>query len=272
MTGTGAPVAVESATLVVPCFNEADRLTDAAFADLVETDAALSLIFVDDGSTDGTAGRLAALCARRPRQLAVHTLDRNSGKAEAVRLGLLQALEGGAAIVGYFDADLATPVTEIRRLLAILRSRSAIAALLASRVALLGRQIERRHARHYLGRVFATAASAFLQLRVYDTQCGAKLFRRNAAIAAALARPFRSRWVFDVELLGRLLVGDPPAVAPLDPACILEEPLLVWRDVSGSKLRAWQMVRAAADLMRVGLEVRRRRALPTRADGRVSSS
>ena len=51
-------------------------------------------------------------------------------------------------------------------------------------------------------------ASLILHARVYDTQCGAKLFRRSAALEAALADPFLSRWSFDVELLGRMLIGD----------------------------------------------------------------
>ena len=85
--------------------------------------------------------------------------------------------------------------------------------ILASRVSLLGRRIVRSTRRHYLGRIFATLASRILRVAVYDTQCGAKLFRCAPALAAALRDPFLSRWVFDVELLGRLLTGAPDAPA-----------------------------------------------------------
>jgi dolichyl-phosphate beta-glucosyltransferase len=176
-----------------------------------------------------------------------------------VRRGLLHALAATPApgIVGYADADLATPPSELRRLVALFRHTEA-QVLLGSRVALLGREVSRNPLRHYLGRVFATVASLALRTDVYDTQCGAKLFRVTPALAAALAEPFSSRWVFDVELLGRLLVGSGDA-APVPASAFLEEPLLAWRDVSGSKLEASHMLVAVADLARIGRELARRR-------------
>ena len=96
-------------------------------------------------------------------------------------------------------------------------------------MALLGHRIERSWARHYLGRLFATASSQVLGLPVYDTQCGAKVFRDGPALRAALATPFTSRWAFDVELLGRLGTGADRR--------FLEVPLERWHDVGGSKLR-----------------------------------
>jgi glycosyltransferase involved in cell wall biosynthesis len=263
--GTALPIS-GAVTLVFPCFNEGERLRKGAFLQLLATEVQVSLLFVDDGSTDHTADLLATLRAGKPRQIAVHTLARNSGKAEAVRQGLLRALEEDSEIIGYFDADLATPVPEIKRLIGIMRERGP-AVLLGSRVALLGRQIERTAVRHYLGRVFATLSSALLHLTVYDTQCGAKLFRRSHTLAVALEEPFLSRWTFDVELLGRLLAGRPPAAAPLDPALVMEEPLHAWRDVPGSKLRPRHMFIAACDLARVGLDLSRRRKASGSARG-----
>ena len=245
--------------LVIPCYNEAERLDDQALLSLVGGEIpATRLLLVDDGSRDATGARLAALARRAPGRIEALTLDQNRGKAEAVRQGLHQALARGAGVVGYFDADLSTPVAEIRRLLGLLEGRDEILAVIGARISLLGNHIHRSHTRHYLGRVFATLASLILQARVYDTQCGAKLFRRSPALEAALRDPFLSRWSFDVELLGRLLVGDAtvPAIAESQ---ILEVPLREWRDVPGSKLRFTAMAGALKELAEIASDLSRRR-------------
>lgn len=250
-------VSHERATIVVPCYNEARRLDLEAFSTFVAGDSKLELLFVDDGSEDETAELLASLRARLPARIRILPLEKNRGKAEAVRRGLLTALESGADIIGYLDADLATPVDEMARLLDILRSGDT-RVLLGSRVALLGRDIQRKAIRHYLGRIFASAASLVLRTTVYDTQCGAKLFRRTPALEAALKQPFLSRWLFDVELLGRILVPE-NGISALAPGEIREEPLGVWMDIQGSKLRPWHFVIAAVDMSRIATDLGRRR-------------
>jgi len=240
---------------VVPCFNEAERIDVAAFLALVDESAPASLIFVDDGSRDQTLAVLRAIAEQRPTQVEVITLPTNRGKAEAVRQGLLRALAQGAPIAGYVDADLATPPKELCRLAALART-GVHDVLMGSRVQLLGHAIERRPGRHYLGRVFATCASLSLGLPVYDTQCGAKLFRHTPALVSALAEPFTSRWVFDVELLARL-VRPRPGISAIAMERIREEPLLSWTDVPGSKLRPAAILRCGLDLLRLGLKLRR---------------
>ena len=143
---------------------------------------------MNDGSEDTTADRLSALQAKESGAITVLMLEHNQGKAEAVRQGLLRALASGAPIVGYRGAP------ESRRGDGNGRCRMFRAdtrsVLLASRVLLLGRDIQRNAVRRYVGRVFATAASLVLGLKVYDTQCGTKLFRATPQLAAALAEPF----------------------------------------------------------------------------------
>jgi dolichyl-phosphate beta-glucosyltransferase len=246
--------------LVVPCYNEAERLDIDAFIGMIDANANIGVLFVDDGSSDGTAALHARAAQARPGRIKIHALPKNSGKAEAVRQGMQRALEQGAAVVGYLDADLATPVDEILRLVAKFHNMLDTDVLLGSRVKLLGRVIERRAVRHYVGRGFATAASLILRLPVYDTQCGAKLFRRSPTLDHALSEPFLTRWLFDVELLGRLVTGAPgvPAVSA-DRVC--EEPLLKWIEVRGSKLGPHHFAVAVVDLMRVARDLARRRRL-----------
>ncbi len=239
--------------VVVPCHNEAARLDATRFAALAES-GRVQLLFVDDGSSDDT-GTLLSRLGGSPG-IDVLRLPRNVGKAEAIRHGLVRGLEDGAETLGYFDADLATPPEELLRMLALLESRPDLSFVLASRVALLGRRIERRAPRHYLGRIFATFASIFLRIPVYDTQCGAKVFRASPAIREALQRPFQSSWVFDVELIGRLLRGS-ATVQPVPLEEFEEMPLRAWRDVSGSRLGVGGMARAAVDLFVVGYRLNR---------------
>src|SRR5439155_4840561 len=107
----------------------------------------------------------------------------------------------GADYVGYWDADLATPLQAIPEFLEVFAERPGLELVCGARVRLLGRDIRRTRRRHYLGRAFATVASWLLQLSVYDTQCGAKLFRASPRITAVFNQPFHTRWLFDVEIL-----------------------------------------------------------------------
>lgn len=241
-------------TVVVPCYNEAARLDARGLLELL-ADLSWSLVLVNDGSTDSTSALLRALAEAHPGKVRVLDLERNQGKAEAVRRGLLLALEGGAERVAYFDADLATPPAELRRVIAALDAPGVYVAL-GARVALLGAQIERKPARHYLGRIFASGASLALRLPVYDTQCGAKAFRAVPQLAQALATPFRSRWIFDVELISRLLTGC-EGKPNLSAQNFVEVPLQQWRDVRGSKLHPAGMLRAGLDLAVLAWSMRR---------------
>ncbi len=236
--------------LVVPCYNEAARLELARFSDDVLPGRRLAFCFVNDGSTDGTLALLTAFCRERPESAVVLDLGCNQGKAEAVRRGLLAALDWGARAAGFWDADLATPLSELPRLCEVLDTRPEVEIVLGSRVRLLGRRIERSAPRHYLGRVFATGASLTLGLPVYDTQCGAKLLRVTPTLHHLLAAPFLTRWVFDVELLARYrgLVNE--RECPVDRR-IYELPLLQWTDVPGSKVRPWDFARSGLELLRI---------------------
>lgn len=248
---------MESVYLVIPCYNEADRL-DVSGIDELLSDDRVHLVLVDDGSTDETADRIEWFQRRHPGRVEALNLLRNMGKAECVRRGMHHAFALGANVTGYLDADFATPAREMLRLLDIFTDEPNLKVLLGSRWLYLGSDIRRSNVRHYAGRIFATLASTVLHMPVYDTQCGAKLFRVTDNFLAALDDPFLSRWAFDVELIGRLKEGAGNA-APYDLAEFREAQLQTWIDVKGSKIGLIDMVRATLELIPISSALNRLR-------------
>jgi len=234
--------------VVVPCYNEASRLDLTAFEVFLARCADVSLLFVDDGSTDDTPLIIERLRQRHPRRMVTLRLGTNVGKAEAVRRGMQLAIRRRASITGYWDADLATPLDAIARFRSVLEERPEVLLVMGSRVALLGRQIRRRWRRHLLGRAFATAASFVLGLQVYDTQCGAKLFRVTAETAELFRQPFETRWIFDVEILARIVKSTSVVSERATVDALYEYPLERWHEVNGSRLKSMDFLVAAFDL------------------------
>ena len=236
-------------TIVVPCYNEAIRLDSTSFLRFAGTAEDVRFIMVNDGSTDATGSVLARMCETSPHRFEQVDLAENSGKGEAVRQGMQRALAGRPACIGFWDADLATPLEAIARFRRVLAEHDEIDVVLGSRIPLLGRSIQRHPMRAVLGRTFARAASLILGLGMYDTQCGAKLFRASHELWTVLFHPFLSRWVFDVELMARLAAvrGGPAALR----RSVYELPLDRWREQPGSKLRARHFAIAGLDLLRI---------------------
>lgn len=234
--------------VVVPCFNEEQRLPVEAFRAFALEGMRVEFLFVNDGSTDGTLRLLESLRDSDPGRNSVLDLERNSGKAEAVRRGMLAALERKPDYCGFWDADLATPLTEIPSFIDVFSTRPEIEMVFAARVRLLGRSISRNPGRHYFGRVGATLISSSLGLAVYDTQCGAKLFRGSDLMRELFAQPFLSRWIFDVEIIARLVRQRGRDAAA---RAIYELPIMVWHDVKGSKVKSTDFGRALKDLWKI---------------------
>jgi dolichyl-phosphate beta-glucosyltransferase len=187
-------------SVVVPAFNEERRLPATlerigSFlvrrADLLPAE----ILVVDDGSSDGTARVAERVAAPAGISLRVLRLGRNSGKGAAVRAGL--AASGGARVL-ISDADLATPIEEVDKLLA---SRAAFAV--GSR-GVQRELIERRQPlpRDTMGRMFNLALRVLGLTSLKDTQCGFKLLEGD--LARRLAGEQRlDGFAFDVELLAR---------------------------------------------------------------------
>jgi glycosyltransferase involved in cell wall biosynthesis len=241
--------------LVVPCYNEERRLpVDELRAFRVEG-ADVEFCFVNDGSRDGTLAVIEALAKEDPARFSVVNLDRNRGKAEAVRRGILATIDRRPDMVGFWDADLATPLAEIPNFLEVFRARPQIEMVFAARVRLLGRAISRDPRRHYVGRVGATLISQSLGLAVYDTQCGAKMFRVSDPMREIFADPFLSRWIFDVEIIARFVRQRGRDAAA---RAIYELPIEAWHDVKGSKVKSGDFVKALRDLWLIHRRYNRR--------------
>ncbi|MCK4283042.1 MAG: glycosyltransferase [Candidatus Brocadiae bacterium] len=239
--------------IVVPCYNEAERLPAQDYARFAARWPQVSFCFVDDGSADDTERVIRETVGSLPGRHSVMALGHNYGKAEAVRAGIRHLCGAtDCAFVGYWDADLSTPLGEIPRFLEAAELRPQVRLLCGSRIRRMGATIERHPWRHYLGRAFATAASLALRLPIYDTQCGAKLFEANLA-RKIFAEPFISRWLFDVELIARTvaLLGRSRASA-----AIFEVPLETWHEGSGSKVAPWAYLSAPRELLCIYLRYR----------------
>ncbi len=237
--------------LVIPCYNEARRFQVHSFKACLESNPAVRFVLVDDGSRDKTLQLLTAVREISPDRVAVLPFEANRGKGEAVREGVLYSIQQfSPSVVGFWDADLATPLCTLQRFIEVLDSRPDIEMIFGSRVMLLGRRVERKPIRHYLGRIFATAVSNMLRLPIYDTQCGAKLFRVEPHTQSIFAEPFLSKWVFDVEIIARYLRHYGKKTEQME-RLIYEYPLETWVDVAGSKVHAGDFFTAFLDILRI---------------------
>ncbi|GAB4186296.1 MAG: hypothetical protein OHK0057_27940 [Thermoflexibacter sp.] len=234
---------------IIPCFNEEKRLNAEAFLEFCQTYPYVHFCFVDDGSRDGTAQLLENLHKANNMQIQFLQLPKNQGKAEAVRQGILHtAKQRQFAYIGYLDADLATPLSEIPFFIDLVVQKPHLILVAGSRISRMGASIERYLFRHYFGRVFATIVSAMLNLRFYDTQCGAKLIK-SEIVQEIFKESFISPWLFDVEIVFRIMkMKDLENPASL----IYELPLNQWEEKGASKIKLIDLIRIPIELWRIG--------------------
>jgi glycosyltransferase involved in cell wall biosynthesis len=238
-------------TIIVPCYNEAERLQPERFVTFARANPHIRFLFVNDGSVDATPLLLQTLNRSNPTSFTWLDLECNGGKAAAVRAGILGSMtDARVRFVGFWDADLATPLETIPLLLEQIAKTPTLQMIFGARVRLLGHAIQRRPMRHYLGRCFATVASMVLKLPIYDTQCGAKIFRVTPDLRQIFAKTFLTSWVFDVEILARFVAL---RHGHSDDLCnaIFEYPLHEWKDVAGSRVKPTDFIKAFGELLRI---------------------
>jgi glycosyltransferase involved in cell wall biosynthesis len=215
-----------SLAIISPCYNEASRLQAMSFMEFGALHADVQFFFVNDGSTDATSTILLQIQDSLPGTRII-SLEKNKGKGEAIRSGIQAALEAGCHLIGYLDADLSTTLDEFYRLQKLALEKE-LDVLIGSRIKKMDTHIERSFFRHIVGRTLATIVDMKFKLGVYDTQCGAKIFK-PVVIEKLISRPFETKWFFDVEILVRMRKNG-------EHYRMGEIPLSSWRNVSDSRL------------------------------------
>lgn len=230
-------------SIIIPCYNEEHRLKKEDLLQLVRSENNVTLILVNDGSTDNTLDLLEEIKQANQQSVTVISYSQNKGKAYAVFKGMEHALyNGNSSFIGYLDADLSTSINEFLKLIEIAYQQKADYAF-GSRVKMLNHSINRSAVRHICGRMLTTVINLYYKLGIYDSQCGAKLF--SPEIVRIITRTqFKTQWLFDVEIFIRIRESNMPAKG-------LEIPLKQWTDPGKSKISLLSFPGICAELLQL---------------------
>ncbi|TXD51485.1 MULTISPECIES: glycosyltransferase [unclassified Polaribacter] len=232
--------------IIIPCYNESNRLKIEDFTQFLEHHKQVFLCFVNDGSLDNTAAIIEQFNVSFNENSTLLSLEKNQGKAEAVRQGVLFANKNySLQKIAYLDADLATSIEECYQISKQIKEETVFA--FGSRISKIDNTIDRKKYRFFIGRFIATLISMQLGLSVYDTQCGCKVFKTEI-VAAVFKEKFISKWLFDVEIFHRLmaLFGK----QEMHKIC-KEEPLKSWVDTDDSRLKMTYFFKLWFDLLSI---------------------
>ena len=233
-----APALHDRTSIIIPCYNEANRLHLEMFLNFARENPKISFIFVDDGSKDLTINLLCGAMAALPDQVDVLMMARNAGKAEAVRHGLKFAAQRGDKYIAFLDADLATPLNAIQDFISVADRLDDIDVVFGSRAGGLGRRVYRDLHRKLISLVCASMGRMATGLALKDTQCGAKLFRNTDHLKTCLEAPFTAGWLFDVELF--LRISNPDRSSRKN---FFEYPVLEWTEIPGSNINLSDVIK-----------------------------
>jgi CheY-like chemotaxis protein/glycosyltransferase involved in cell wall biosynthesis len=218
--------------VVIPCYNESERLLREEFINYIDKNTGYHLCFVNDGSKDNTLSILKDLQKGRENFITIYNCEQNGGKAEAVRLGMLHmAKETDLDYIGFLDADLSTDLTDFDDLVKTIDG-SEFKIVSGSRIARMGANITKESARKIISLTINFIIRKILKMNFKDTQCGAKIFHKDV-IEIAFRDKFVTQWIFDVEIFKRMsnYYGLSNAKSML-----CEKPLKRWIHADGSKL------------------------------------
>ena len=238
--------------VVIPCYNEEERLLSVEFLDFVDKHSGYHLCFVNDGSKDKTLEVLNKLREGRENFISVYDCEKNGGKAEAVRLGMLHmAKKQDLDYIGFLDADLSTDLADFDDLVSTIEN-SEYMIVSGSRISRMGADITKESARQVISLTINLIIRKILKMEFKDTQCGAKIFHRDV-IEIAFNNKFLTKWLFDVEIFIRIRKH-----FGLDKAkqILCEKPLKRWIHADGSKLSMKDSIKIMGQLGQIAWVLR----------------
>jgi CheY-like chemotaxis protein len=218
--------------VVIPCYNEETRLLSSEFLKFIDKHSGYHLCFVNDGSKDNTLQVLKDIQKGREDFITVYDCEKNGGKAEAVRQGMLHmAKKEDLDYIGFLDADLSTDLADFDDLVSTIEN-SDYKIVSGSRISRMGADITKESARKIISMSINYIIRKILSMDFKDTQCGAKIFHKDV-IEVSFRDKFVTQWIFDVEIFKRITnhFGLEKAKQML-----CEKPLKRWIHADGSKL------------------------------------
>lgn len=218
--------------IIIPCYNEEARLNSTAFLNFIQSKDEHHLCFVNDGSSDNTMDVLMKIKDQAPTKVSVLNLEKNKGKATAVSIGARHFFNhSDIDYIGFLDADLSTDFKDFEILINTLKENRELSVVFGSRSEKSG-TVKRAFFRGLFSKMIKSLVYLILGLPINDTQCGAKVFRKNS-IPIIYNAPFLCKWLFDVEIFIRLKkhYGNKEVLSKIS-----EQTLMRWEHVDDSKL------------------------------------
>lgn len=235
--------------VVIPCYNEENRLSSALFKDFIDKNVGYHLCFVNDGSTDNTLDVLEKLRKGNEENISIFNCEINGGKAEAVRQGVQYlSKQNNFDFIGYLDADLSTDFKDFDDLVKTI-GNSDFKIVSGSRISRMGANIAKESARKIISKTINLIIQTILGMPFKDTQCGAKIMDREIA-SLMFEKKFITKWLFDVEIFMRMRrhYGKDKVKK-----YICEQPLKRWVHVDDSKLSMKDSVKIVGQLGQIAL-------------------
>lgn len=198
MSITGKSPLNSFVSIIIPAYNEEDRLADSLdqiVAFVRSQSYPVEVLVVDNASTDRTKSIITGFASQYLFIRYLYEAER--GKGAAVRTGIIA---GRGEFLLVCDADLSVPIAEVANFLP--------PRCVDVDIAIGSREVSgaRRHReplyRHLMGRAFNLLVRLLVLPGIRDTQCGFKCFRRDAG-HELFSGSVISGWAFDVEVLAR---------------------------------------------------------------------